>query len=242
MNQRKVLAALGALLLIGAVLVIGGVAYVYATGGSGQASAPISAPVLVADTSTQQNYQIDSSKSKASFTLTEDLMGSPNTVVGTTNQVAGSILFDVQNPTNTKIGMIRIDARTLATDSDMRDRTTRSRILESSQDKYEYIDFTPTSITGLPDKIVAGQSYTFQVIGDLTVHGVTKSESFSVTAKLVTGSPDQVEGTATATVKRADFNLNIPSVPSVANVSDEVKLQIDFVAPQGSAATPTAAS
>jgi hypothetical protein len=43
-------------------------------------------------------------------------------------------------------------------------------------------------------------------------------------------SASQIAGTATATVKRSDFNLTIPSVPNVANVGEEVTLQIDFVA------------
>ena len=73
MNQRKVYVAIGALLLLGAVVVIGGLVYVYATGGSGQASAPISAPALASNSSTQQNYQIDSNSSSVQFTLTEDL-------------------------------------------------------------------------------------------------------------------------------------------------------------------------
>src|SRR5262249_38439666 len=131
MNQRKVYVALGVLVVAIAVVVIAGFAYVYATGGSGQASAPISAPALASNSSTQQNFEIDSSSSSVQFTLTEDLFGKPNTVVGKTNQVAGDILVDVNQPSNSKVGKIRINARTLATDSDMRDRTTRGQILGS---------------------------------------------------------------------------------------------------------------
>lgn len=237
MNRQKLVMALGVMVLIAAVIVVGGFVYVYATAGSGEASAPISAPALVSSSSAQQNFEIDDNSSKVQFTLTEELLGKPTTVVGTTNQVAGDILIDLDHPANTQIGTIRINARTLATDSDMRDRTTRSQILGSSQDQYEYINFVPIAITGLPDKLVAGTSYTFQVTGDLTVRGVTKSTTFDVSAKLVTGSPDHLDGSATATIHRADFNLTIPNVPSVANVSDEVKLQIDFVAPASTVTT-----
>jgi len=41
---------------------------------------------------------------------------------------------------------------------------------------------------------------------------------------------DQLSGTATTTVQRADFELVIPNVPSVANVSESVTVEIDFVA------------
>ena len=84
--------ALGVMVLIAAVIAVGSFVYVYATAGSGQASAPISAPALVSSSSTQQNFEIDSNSSKVQFTLTEELLGKPTTVVGTTNQVAGDIL------------------------------------------------------------------------------------------------------------------------------------------------------
>ncbi|MBX3055144.1 MAG: hypothetical protein KF770_01610 [Anaerolineae bacterium] len=43
-------------------------------------------------------------------------------------------------------------------------------------------------------------------------------------------SATQLTGTATATVSRGDYGLQIPSVPNVANVEEEVELIIDFVA------------
>ncbi len=41
---------------------------------------------------------------------------------------------------------------------------------------------------------------------------------------------DRLEGVAKAEVLRSDFDLNIPSVAQVANVTDEVQLTLDFVA------------
>ncbi len=235
MNRRRLFTVIGAIIVVVAVIGVAGFAYIYVSGGSGQAGAPISAPALAASDSTQQHFRIDSNSSQATFTLTEDLMGKPNTVVGKTNQIAGDILVDLNRPSNSQIGTIRIDARTLATDSGMRDRMMRSRILQSSQDQYEFINFAPNAIAGLPDKVTPGQSYTFKITGNLTVRDVTKPVTFDATAKLVAGSPAQLEGTATTTVHRADFNLQIPNVPSVANVSDEVKLDLSFVAPDVSA-------
>ncbi len=243
MNQRRLYLAIGIIVLAVVVIGIGGFVYIYATGGSGKASAPISAPALVASDSSQRHFQINPSGSNVQFTLTEVLMGNPNTVVGKTNQVAGDILVDADQPSNSQIGKLRIDARTFATDSAMRDRMIRGPILASGQNQYEYIDFVPGPLTGLPAKIEVGQSYTFQVTGNMTVRDITKPVTFDVTAKLVAGSPDQLEGTATTTVKRADFNLQIPNVATVANVSDAVKLEIDFVAPEaGASSTATQAA
>jgi hypothetical protein len=40
----------------------------------------------------------------------------------------------------------------------------------------------------------------------------------------------QIQGSASATIERGDFNLAIPNVPFVANVGEDVTLAIDFVA------------
>src|SRR5258708_36151833 len=129
MNQRRLYLAIGIIVLAVVVIGIGGFVYIYATGGSGKASAPISAPALVANDASQRHFQIDPSGSNVQFTLTEVLMGNPNTVVGKTNQVAGDILVDADQPSNSQIGKLRIDARTFATDSPMRDRMIRGPIL-----------------------------------------------------------------------------------------------------------------
>ncbi|HLB46192.1 MAG TPA: YceI family protein, partial [Anaerolineales bacterium] len=111
-------------------------------------------------------------------------------------------------------------------DNDRRNGAIRNFILNT--DQYEFITFTPTSITGLSGATQPGQSFTFQISGDLTIRNVTQSVIFKVTGQGV--STSQITGTATATVNRSDFNLDIPSVPNVANVGEEVTLQIDFVA------------
>ena len=65
----------------------------------------------------------------------------------------------------------------------------------------------------------------------LTVRDVTQPVVFDVTATV--DSLSQLSGTATTSVLRSDYGLEIPNVPSVANVSEEVQLEIDFVALAG---------
>jgi polyisoprenoid-binding protein YceI len=173
-------------------------------------------------------FQIVPDSSQVSFTTHEELRGSPNTVVGTTNQVAGQIYVDFNTPSNSQVGVIRVDVRTLATDNEFRNRAIRTAILQSSQDQYEYAQFTPTALQGMPDKVTIGQAVSFQIVGDLTLRDITQSVTFDTTVTVV--SDTRLEGTATATVTRAQYQLEIPSVPGVANVSDNVQLQIDFVA------------
>ncbi len=124
------------------------------------------------------------------------------------------------------MGTIQINARTLTTDNDFRNRAIKNRILQT--DQYEFITFTPTQIVGLPQTGAVGQSYTFQIVGDLTIRDVTRQVTFDVTATPV--SETRLEGTARATIRYADYGLTIPQVRQVASVADQVRLEIDFVA------------
>ncbi len=220
---------IGILALLGLVVIVsvGAIVYVF-LGSSATASAPISAPTLVVATNTDgtQLFQIAPDQSEVRFTMTEMLHGQPNTVIGRTNQVAGSILIDPTKPANSQVGTIRIDARTLVTDSPMRNRIMGRAILQS--DQFEYIEFKPTALAGLPQSVALNQPFTFRITGDLTIRSVTHPVTFDATVTPV--SATQVKGTAAATIQRTDYNLAIPSVPSVADVSEAVQLQIDFVA------------
>ena len=181
------------------------------------APASASSPILA---------QIVPEESEVRFLIYEVLNGAPKTVVGTTNQVAGELAVDPNDPTQTQVGVIQVNARTLTTDSEMRTRTIANRILETNQ--YEFITFTPTSLVGLPEQGSVGQAYKFQMVGDLTIKDVTKEVTFAVTA--TPQSETRLEGTATTTILYADYGITIPSVRQVASVEDEVRIEIDFVA------------
>lgn len=170
--------------------------------------------------------QIAQEQSTARFTINEVLNGAPKTVIGTTNQVAGEIAVDPNDPTNTRVGTIQINARTLTTDNDFRNRAIKNRILLT--DQYEFITFVPTAITGLPASGTIGESYNFQITGDLAIRDVTSPVTFDVTVQPTSNT--QLTGTAQTTIRYADYNISIPQVPSVAGVEETVVLELDFVA------------
>src|SRR5687767_8922174 len=64
--------------------------------------------------------QMVQAESEARFIIDEVLNDAPKTVIGTTDQVAGEIAIDPQDPTQTRVGVIQVDARALTTDSDFR--------------------------------------------------------------------------------------------------------------------------
>lgn len=171
-------------------------------------------------------FTIVSAESQARFTLNEDLRSVPTTVVGTTDQVAGELAIDFSNPANCQLGIIQVNARTLATDNNFRNRAIQNEILQTGS--YEFITFTPTALTGLPASVAIGDTVTFQITGDLTIRDVTQTVTFDATVTIV--AADRIEGLASVTVLRSAYNLQIPSVPSVANVTDEVLVELEFVA------------
>ncbi len=170
--------------------------------------------------------QIVPGESEVRFIIDEVLNNAPFTVVGTTDQVAGEMSINPTNPSQSQIGVIQVNARTLATDSQFRDRAIKNRILFT--DQYEFITFTPTELKGLPESASIGQSYTFQIVGDLTIRDITKPVTFDVTATPV--SEGRLEGLAQTTIRYADYDITIPQVPQVASVDEDVRLEIEFVA------------
>lgn len=181
-------------------------------------------------------FSIVGEESRVRFMLNEELRGQPVRVRAETDQVAGCIYIDVANPQNTLLAPIEINVRTMETDSENRNRAIRSQILESAKDEYEFTHFVPTAITGLPTSVTIGQPFTFQVTGDLKLREITNSVTFEVTVTPITET--RIEGKGTAQVTREEYDLNIPSVPGVANVSNEVDLEIEFVAIEDAVCAP----
>jgi len=195
-----------------------------------QASAPIAAAPIAQNPASPASdaavFEIDPNSSSARFVVDEILRGSPYTVVGTTNQVAGQIAANLNDLDAAHVGTIRINARTLTTDADGRNRMLKNQILQT--DQHEFIEFTPKRMVGLPDTATVGQSVTFQMVGDLAIKGTARETTFDVT--LTPTAENRLEGKASSTIKFADWGVTIPQVPAVAGVSDNVALQLDFVA------------
>ncbi len=194
----------------------------------GVAQAGAAAPEAAVAASEPRTFVIDSAQSEARFIINEMLLGAPTEVTGVTNQVEGTITIDPNAPAETVLSPIVIDARELKTDRNLRDRAIRRFILQSADDRYQYITFAPTSIEGLPASATAGDSFTFAVTGDLTIRDITAPVTFDVS---VTADSDaQISGMAQATVQRATYDLQIPSAPGVADVTEDVRLELSFVA------------
>ena len=171
-------------------------------------------------------FSIDRIDSSVSFTLNELLRNVPTTVIGSTNQVAGEIVIDIENPEKSQIGTILVNARTLTTDNDFRNRAIKNEILKTGD--YEFISFVPSSISGIPDNPQRGEEMTLEITGDLTIKDITKETTFNAT--ITVASETLMTGFAFTMVRWSDFDIIIPKVPNVADVDEEVMLEIKFSA------------
>lgn len=171
-------------------------------------------------------YEIDASRSEARFTIEEVLRGSDTTVVGVSSNLAGQIAFDLSNPAATQVGEILINARSFATDNNFRNRAIANEILLTNT--YEFITFTPKELVGLPDSVTIGETYDFQIVGDLTIIGETREVTFNATVSPL--SETELQGLASVTILYGDFGVTVPLSQAVSAVNEDVLLELDFVA------------
>lgn len=171
-------------------------------------------------------FELAQTESEVRFTIKETLRGEPTIVVGRTDKLAAQLIVDFNDPSSAQVGVIQVNARSLATNIENRNRAIRNQILDT--DEYELITFTPTELIALPASASIGDSFDFQILGDLSIRHIARQVSFDTT--ITVESLSRLVGLASATIFRADFELVIPQVPQVAGVEEDVLLEIDFVA------------
>jgi len=173
-------------------------------------------------------YTVASEESQASYSVEEELAGKGDvTAVGTTKSIIGEIVLDADG--NPLAGSrIDIDMRTLQTDETRRDNYLRTNSLES--DTYPLATFILTGIENWEGSLADGDSVTFDMVGNLTVHGVTREVSWESTATL---ADEVLTGTATVEVEMGDFDIETPSVGFLLGIDETVKLDLAITANVG---------
>ena len=180
----------------------------------------------------EQVFVIVPAESEVRFVIDEVLNGSPKTVVGVTNGVSGEIAVDFADTSSAQVRALSVDLTGLETDNGFRNRALHDAILQTGRAEFATATFVQTGISGLPQSASVGETYTFQITGDMTIHGVTKPLTFDATVTPV--SATRLEGSASVSVLYADFDVRILRLPAqVASVEDTISLEIDFVAVAG---------
>lgn len=214
------------------------IAFIWFSGGNGQASQALATPELILEPGdTRRLFTLDAAQSEARFSIDELLLGEPTTVIGRTQELAGEILIDLESPENSELGAIVVNVGTLRTDNEFRNRALRGQILQANNPDYEVATFVPSALIGLPEQINIGDTVDFQIEGTLFVHGVNQPVVFDAQVTVISNSV--IEGYVSATVRYEDFDITIPEAAGVADVSDEVVLELDFVATSTRTGTAT---
>ncbi|HEY6764945.1 MAG TPA: YceI family protein [Candidatus Sulfotelmatobacter sp.] len=185
-------------------------------------TAALSAALLFSGVSAfaqSSSWVIDTNHSQVNFQVRH--MGVSN-VRGSISGVTGTVVWDDKDPSKSSVEAT-INATTVSTNNDKRDTHLKSPDFFNVE-KFPTMTFKSTSVTGSGGKL--------QVIGDLTLAGVTKSVTLDVDGptapqkgmggKMVTGF------SASGTLKRSDFNFGTKFAPPM--LSDDVKFTIDVEA------------
>lgn len=146
----------------------------------------------------------------------------PSDAVLTTKAVAGQLLLKADG-SFAEGSKVVVDLSTLSSDIALRDNFIKRSVLETN--RFRNAEFVPKRADGLPAPLPASGEWKATLVGDLTVHGVTKEASWDA---IVKRSSADVTGTATTTVKFGDFGMSVPRVPSVISLVDAIHLELQF--------------
>lgn len=164
---------------------------------------------------------------RANYRVTEQLarLSYPIDAVGYTEDVSGSIYIDATGQPTLE-SLLTIDLSKLKSDESRRDNYLRGNALET--DKFPQAFFLVNELKNLDMSDLTNlnsNDIEFQMSGDLTIHGVTKSKTWDVVAKSELGS---IKGNASISFPFSDFDIDIPKLFFIISVEDKITLELDF--------------
>lgn len=147
----------------------------------------------------------------------------PTEAVGTTRQVTGSIAVDSSGAIAADESHVSVDLRGLRSDEPIRDNWIQESTLETS--RFPTAVFRPVELRGAPVPLPTAGEVTFDLLGDLTVHGVSRRVTWVGSAR-IDGS--MVNGSASTRVRITEFGMELPDVFRVLSMEDEITLELEF--------------
>lgn len=163
----------------------------------------------------------------ARYKVREQLAGIsfPSDAVGTTSAVTGTIVLNPDGSIDARQSKILVDLKLLKSDQSMRDGYVQNNTLETA--KFPTLEFTPRRAVDLkmPLPSAPPAQAGFRLVGDMTLHGVTKEVTWHVVA---TFANDSMGGRATTTLTFTEFGMAKPSLARLLSVDDKIELEIEF--------------
>ena len=181
----------------------------------------MSAVQTPAPASIRTTWAIDPTHSSVEFAVRHLMI---STVKGRFTAVDGTVVLDEANPA-ASTAEITVQVASIDTRESQRDAHLRSADFFEVE-KYPTLTFRST---GVRDVTADG----FKLIGDLTIHGVTRETTLDVVHEGRVKDPwggDRVGYSATTRIKRSDFGLTWNQLLEAGGfaVGDEVKISLDI--------------
>jgi polyisoprenoid-binding protein YceI len=159
--------------------------------------------------------------SEAGYRVREQLAGlsAESDAVGRTNDVSGAITVVETDAGGAELtaGTIEVDTTTIASDEGRRDNRLRTQGLET--ERFPTATFMLTQSVELPAEALGGSPVELTLVGDLTLHGVTRSVEIPVQAQLADG---QIQVAGASTFALRDFEMTAPNVGGfIISIADQ---------------------
>ena len=162
--------------------------------------------------------------SQAGYRVRERLasLSAESDAVGRTSDISGSITIEGDGTTTTMTaGTLTVDTTTITSDEGRRDNRMRSEGLQT--DSFPTASFTITTPVDVPVAALAGEASDITLVGDLTLHGVTRSATIPAQARLANGT---IEVAGAITFPLADFDIVAPNVGGfIISIADDGALE-----------------
>lgn len=161
------------------------------------------------------------------FRIDEELASiGAKTVVGRTPGVEGSLVID--GTAITAVDIV-VDMTGLITDSNARNNAIRNQAIETAS--FPEASFRLTEPIELGELPAPGVEVAVEATGDLTVHGVTRTETIALTAELV-GDRVVVVGQL-GPMLLSDYDIDAPSAAVVVSVEDNATMELQLFFAKG---------
>ena len=165
--------------------------------------------------------------STAGYRVREQLasLPAPSDAVGRTSAITGSMTLTQSGSVYTlAAASFTVDVSTLTSDRPMRDRRVKELGLESS--RYPTATFKLTNPIPLPAAAASGQAIHVTAIGDLTIHGTTRSVTIPIDAQL---SSSQIQLVGSLSFPFSDFNMVPPNIAGFVSVQDTATMEFKLL-------------
>ena len=173
----------------------------------------------------QVRFELAPAGNEARYRVKEQLAGVnlPGEAVGATSAITGVVVLSSSGAVVPGTSSFSVDITGLKSDSTRRDGYIQRNTLQTAQ--FPKVELAIKELRGLKYPLPASGELKFELVGDLTVHGVTKPSTWQVTGTPKDGG---LSGTATTSFAFTDFGLTKPRVASVLSVEDTIALEYTF--------------